>query len=609
MGFSNFPAIVSSTPVAKEQIFNSSGSWVKPAGVKTVQIIACGGGAGPSANTTPYVGGNASYFEGSIDISAKATGYSMPIIIGAGGAATANGGMTTVDGVILAPGGAISSDGGNQPDSGKLDSSSADLLTVPEYNSYGPEAGASYTYSVYAYKGYIFNINRYINASSVFSITTKRPNGTSTTFNAPSNSAVYTYTHEWTNYRAPSIVTDGLGTIYISGFYKSVGPVSYATVVSRDDGVTWELYDASALNTIITGTTANVQLNFWLQNNVWFAAPRNVSGKETGTILAYSTDGITWAALASGDMNNGASANQGYANYGGTLIGGILFDSTAQVWYIHRWARSGYYSADTYIYKSSSANLATATWTRMFYSLFGSTGDNLEYFWYQGMGINTLAKLANGTFIMNMLAKNGDSIGCINVPFTSATTGAPQITTFIQMNYFSVGNLYPLGFSTVLQEHTYLYYRNDDISGVRTPTKDATACGIFARPSGSGPMVSITLGDDADKSLYFNNTSTYVMWKLLKAVKQVGSKRAPVGEIGAGGVGGAIKQVGGGNSVYVYKIPEKPIHKMCVPQAINTSQGVYAVYDSTHPGTGGYFYSSTILRSGNPGQVIIRWTE
>ena len=71
-------------------VYTSSSSWVAPAGVTSVDVECYGGGGGGSASTTRLGGGGGAY--------AKQTGISVTpgnsytVTVGAGGAATVNGG-------------------------------------------------------------------------------------------------------------------------------------------------------------------------------------------------------------------------------------------------------------------------------------------------------------------------------------------------------------------------------------------------------------------------------------------------------------------------------------------------------------------------------------
>lgn len=79
MAVSVFPA-VSGGLQPNEQVFLSSGTWTKPSGVKSVELIMAGAGGSGGAFTNSY-GGGGGYFRGHVDVS---TVNSVAVTVGAG---------------------------------------------------------------------------------------------------------------------------------------------------------------------------------------------------------------------------------------------------------------------------------------------------------------------------------------------------------------------------------------------------------------------------------------------------------------------------------------------------------------------------------------------
>lgn len=79
--------------------FRASGTFVVPAGVKTVELFLVGGGSGSSGN---YLGAGGNLVKILYDVSGL---LSCPVLIGAGGLVDGNGGDTSFNGDAVAEGG------------------------------------------------------------------------------------------------------------------------------------------------------------------------------------------------------------------------------------------------------------------------------------------------------------------------------------------------------------------------------------------------------------------------------------------------------------------------------------------------------------------------
>lgn len=96
--------IGSSTKTLRVQEFRASGTWTRPAGVKTARLFMVGAGGGTNASGQYQVSQPGNVVDINYDVDGKA---SCAVVIGAG-AASSDGGNTTFDGVAVAKGGKAS---------------------------------------------------------------------------------------------------------------------------------------------------------------------------------------------------------------------------------------------------------------------------------------------------------------------------------------------------------------------------------------------------------------------------------------------------------------------------------------------------------------------
>ncbi len=97
-GVLNLSALTLLTNARQTAVFTQNGTWTVPAGVTTIYVSGCGGGAGgTSGNANNYGGTGGEAGQSTILQAVSVTpGSSLTITIGAGGASGANGGTTTL---------------------------------------------------------------------------------------------------------------------------------------------------------------------------------------------------------------------------------------------------------------------------------------------------------------------------------------------------------------------------------------------------------------------------------------------------------------------------------------------------------------------------------
>ena len=306
-----------------EQIFDASGTWTKPAGVKTVEVTVVGGSSG--TNSSMQTCGAGGYYKGLVDVSAATT---VPITVGAaGGGASAFG-----DYVVM---------GGSQ-----LNSYSMGPRILPGIgSSYAGtfSAGlASYTNS--KANGKYFAI--YPTGSNVFygtSPETVTANSASLPITLGSKNQ-YGVFYSWSGGMNMTSITVMYGGGYYAFFDNATPNVLFST-----DAVTWSLYTAPAnvyglayglgkwvILTSPSGDasvlTARTTTDFstWTAGTAFTASSSIVGGLRFfnnhfafldqaqgyyGPIMRYSTDGLSFSTV-SGTIGYGTNPGQpGYINY------------------------------------------------------------------------------------------------------------------------------------------------------------------------------------------------------------------------------------------------------------------------------------------------------
>lgn len=607
-----------------KSVFTTSGSWIKPAGVNKITVIACGGGAGSNGTSDYAYGANASYIETEYDISAKPAGAQVPIVIGAGGASSAAGGQTTVDNAIIAPGGnAINGATLNwsQPDAGVL-SSSGDSYLMLQSSAASNAISSSNGYQDFYHGGYKFTVSSFYYSSDYFkTLTTRRPDGTTVSFTPASGSEIYGFS--WYGSMGaqytPNIASNGAGTIVIGGFYRPSSQGSqtnWGAIVTTDNGVTWSMLNQSSLFSMLTGSTTPANINYSYVNGQWIARLWYASSRETGTTIAASSDLSTWTAVGNGIFNSAAANNAGGVPYGGIVTGIPFFDSVANIWIVPRWSRSGYYQNRIFIHKSSGPSLTASTWTSMFYDQNENGGDRYEQHVHMQNSHLTVARLADGSYRHSMTYVNSSYYYLWEFDFNLNSTSSYASRTGSTLIASSSAQVFAMGFSKELDKFIYLTSSTGDgtyswysAGGTRT---DA---GFITLPAASYFYYYMSIGgfyDQAEKDHYMTRNDTNITIGLRKAFVSRGSKITPLWPGGAPGYNGHIRLVSRG-TVAVYQIPETHPDKFCPPQYTDGTS-IWAIYDHTWPGAGGYYMNSSVngwpnTRKGNNGKVIIKWSE
>jgi hypothetical protein len=613
----------SAVPTLNKQVFTTSGSFIKPAGVKKITVTACGGGASYGSQTNYNTGATGGFIEYEYDISSKADGASIPIVVGAGGTGIAgSGGNTVIDNLIYASG-AISAEA-VQPDSGVLSNSGTDYLKLTDVSDIDTSGPANFYHADYKFK-----LPRYVNSSSTFgSIVTVKPDGTRYVFTPTTpgtHNDIFYYSFQGDgNFFGgrPNIATDGNGTIVITGFYRPstyTSEVTVASIVTTNHGQTWALLDMAPVRTALNINTSTPVI-FVYNNNNWLVYQFSSSSVETGTVMAVSSNLSTWSPVGSGKFNAAAANNAGGVPYGGIRILSAYYDIANSVWLVARWSRNGFYAHRVFIEKSSGPDLATATWTTLFYDEYGNGSDTVDSRWYATSGSSTIAKKSNGTYVHAFLFIVSNQwyfweFGWNSLSATSANGGSQQQ----QMVMNGSGVTFFCGFSPSRQAFVYFASGAQTtnvtqffVYGLNVPFEEI---GIFlAAFNNSFRYIYLGISgtyETGDRSHYLTYTSGYAITALRKAIVAFGSRPLPLGSVGFGGYGGIIKRIGFGNSTTAFSEPEKHPDKFA-PAQYNDGANVWFVYDQTWPGAGGYYLTTPVgrwkTRNGNNGQVIIRWT-
>lgn len=287
-----------------EQIFTSSGTWVKPAGVKTVEVTCVGGSAG--ATTSYYASGAGGYNKAILDVSAYS---SIPVTVGAAGTYNTNGGKSSF-GTLMAAGGSVVGTGQMGPiiysGLGPINTGTT-ILSTP----YGGIV-ASYV------NGYYYLVPGNNNVSTIYrttDLTAGSGSWTSMSLPVAMNYGYYNSTDR----------DDHLKVVYGNGVYAFIewgqNKVYYST-----NGTTWQ-----------TSTPG-----FTVQGIAFGNGKFVIHGN---TAISYSTNCASWTSASTGSF----SINSGF--YTGVKYLNNLFVMTDQ--------NAGYYNG--YIWWSTDG----VTWSKI----------------------------------------------------------------------------------------------------------------------------------------------------------------------------------------------------------------------------------------------------
>lgn len=309
-----------------EQIFTTSGTWTKPAGVKTAEVTVVGASGGGQTSSPPTSAGG--YFKRIVDVSSMTT---VSVTVGAAGSPGATGGSSSF-GTITAPGSVINnfSTAGSWYDSSKPGSAywqnSGQSYAAGLYDIwYGCSSGPSYAKTANDGRVFVYGQGNGYNVTSSNGTAWSQMQGT----NAFGEGKIvygngkYVRTDSgssWSNNIYYS--SDGISWTYQSvpgGYYKyglTYGPAGFliassdGSIIKSTDGVNWTQmanYPTSG-NVFLESTSTH----YYLFVNGWATAWR-------------STDGNTWTsfslptAVTSGNHYYHSRNNKVYYIYGSAL--------------------------------------------------------------------------------------------------------------------------------------------------------------------------------------------------------------------------------------------------------------------------------------------------
>lgn len=286
MAINTFPAPGGTIGQPYEQIFTTSGTWTRPNGVRTVEVIAAGGGATAHFTLGGSAGGAGAVFRGFFDVSSTPT---VPVTIGAAGStasvAASSGGTTSFGSHIVCGGGVGPSSSSNGGASGQwylpsVGGSTLVYSTTSTGNTTGVDPNDVNTEGNGAIK---WNGSYYLMLTSNGSTIKRSTDGitwtviASVSVGTPANRLVL----EWGN---------GLWVLV------SWNSSNYFT---SPDGVTW------TTRTLPGSQTSARAISF--ANNIWFLA-----GSSASTLYS-STNAINWTTLTT---NNTFSTTLGPVTFG-----------------------------------------------------------------------------------------------------------------------------------------------------------------------------------------------------------------------------------------------------------------------------------------------------
>lgn len=343
-----------------EQIFTTSGTWTKPMGVKTAEVICVGGGA--SGGFSYSSGGGGAVFRGIVDVSAVST---VAVTIGAGGTVntTTNGGDSSFGSLVVAGGGRAPSAQANGGASGQwYQPAVAGNVVIYPSSQTGTASGTTANEITNDGSGALkFNGSYYLMINSAGGTVKKSTDGITWSSVASISNAGTTYNTklEWGN-----------------GLWVLVGGQS--TYLTSPDGVTW------TSRTLPGSNTSAMAISY--ANGKWWLAGG------TALTLYWSTDGISWTSVT--PSFNGFSATAGRVAYGNGVYVCVPTSSS-----------SGYvsYSADGTTWSAAGGLVNFAANSNVVFS--GSS------FVAGSSGNSTLFVSTNGSSWTNYTSVSGTGIG------------------------------------------------------------------------------------------------------------------------------------------------------------------------------------------------------
>lgn len=315
-----------------EQIFTSSGTWTKPAGVKTVEVTCVGGGGSGQQSYASTAGGGGGVFKGIVDVSSLST---VPVTIGAGGnralntVSGATGGITSFGSLVAATGGvgaglsnysAGESGTWYYPNvSGKTTilATSGATLTASGIDAWQVNAGVAWNGSYYiAVYG---NVVKKSTDGLAWTTVTTSGLTSSVSVQYPSQMAYANglFVIGSINTGSTKYATSPDGTTWtertIPGTGVSVNAISYANgrwYLGTNQAPNSLYYSTDAINwTACTTNAGSSTVGRVAYGNGVYVATKNYS-PSYGAEMLYSSDGITWT-LTSYQVYNNPGVNAG----------------------------------------------------------------------------------------------------------------------------------------------------------------------------------------------------------------------------------------------------------------------------------------------------------
>lgn len=347
-----------------EQIFSTSGTWTKPNGVKTVELIMAGGGA--TSYNQYGVGGAGSVWRGIVDVSALST---VPVTVGAGGIygisnAAANGGNSSFGSLVVCTGGVAPLSNGYAGTSGQwyLPTTAGSTIIYPAAAT-GTTTGTTANEIDNAGNGALkWNGSYYLQIIYAGGSVKKSTDGItwSTVASISMSGSTYNNKLEWGN-----------------GQWVFVGGQS--TYLTSPDGVTWT-------SRTLPGSQASAMAISYANGKWWLAGGSNLT-------LYSSTDAISWTSVS---VNfNGYAATAGRVAYGngvyvcvptGNTGGWVSYSSDGTTWntsstgYNYNWLSNAVFNGSVFFIGSSGSTAVTvssngSTWSTNFSVPGAGVGD------------------------------------------------------------------------------------------------------------------------------------------------------------------------------------------------------------------------------------------